>query len=226
MYSGGAWTIRSDQSCSSLPRQTSCGSRSRLRRWYASWTGDLSSSRIRLSNSAVGMLRRLASLCVRASTSIVLFLLLLIHAPSRRLLLHELIDQCLETRVDLIDCGKLRERPPAEFSEIVHTRHPIGAHGVRLLLRVLAAIALHFDDQIERLLLFVIDLDDEIGDIAARRRAHQIRHFEAEVLVLHIGAHTRMRFHNAAEFGLPVAVADDPVDVAFARVGLPARLLR
>ncbi len=31
MYSGGACTTRSDQSCSSLPRQTNCGSRSRLR---------------------------------------------------------------------------------------------------------------------------------------------------------------------------------------------------
>ena len=31
MYRGGALTTRSDQSCSSLPRQTSWGSRSRLR---------------------------------------------------------------------------------------------------------------------------------------------------------------------------------------------------
>ena len=35
-----------------------------------------------------------------------------------------------------------------------------------------------------------------------------------------------MRFGDAAELGLPVAVADHPVDVAAARVGLPARLLR
>ena len=32
MYKGGAWTTRSDQSCSSFPRHTSCGSRSRFRR--------------------------------------------------------------------------------------------------------------------------------------------------------------------------------------------------
>src|SRR4051794_4145988 len=60
-----ACTIRSDQCCSSLPRQTSCGSRSRLR-LYGTAVGLLSLSPMKGSCSAVGILRRL-SLCRSAS---------------------------------------------------------------------------------------------------------------------------------------------------------------
>ena len=45
-------------------------------------------------------------------------------------------------------------------------------------------------------------------------------------MVLDVGADLRVRLDEAAEFRLPVAVADHPVDVAAARVGLPAGLLR
>ena len=37
MYSGGASMYRSDWSCASFPRHTSCGSRSLFRRSYAIW---------------------------------------------------------------------------------------------------------------------------------------------------------------------------------------------
>ena len=65
MKSGGAGTTRSDRFCSSLPRQTSCGSRSRFRRSYATSTGLRSSCAITGSCSAVGMFLRDASSCSR-----------------------------------------------------------------------------------------------------------------------------------------------------------------
>src|SRR5450432_3967676 len=68
MYSGGACVTKSDQSCSSLPRQTNCGSRSRLRRSYATQIGVCSSLRITDWNSAVGMFLRDASSWVSVST--------------------------------------------------------------------------------------------------------------------------------------------------------------
>ena len=45
-------------------------------------------------------------------------------------------------------------------------------------------------------------------------------------MVLDVGADLRVRLDEAAELRLPVAVADHPVDVAAARVGLPAGRLR
>src|SRR3546814_1549252 len=71
MYSGGALTTRSDQSCWSLPRHTNCGSRSGLRaafsssspllpRGYFTLTGAWSAFCITDWYSAVGMFLRLA----------------------------------------------------------------------------------------------------------------------------------------------------------------------
>ena len=44
-----------------------------------------------------------------------------------------------------------------------------------------------------------------------------VRHLEAEVVVLRVGAHARVRLGDAAELGLPVAVEDDPVDMVLRR---------
>ena len=68
MNSGGALTTRSDQSRVSLPRQTSCGSRSGLRRSIAVRIEYASSFSITASNSAVGMFGRLALSCLSVST--------------------------------------------------------------------------------------------------------------------------------------------------------------
>jgi hypothetical protein len=68
MYSGGAGTTRSDQSCSSFPLHTSCGSRSRFRRSYATWIGVWLSFSISDWYSAVGMFFLEASSCFSAST--------------------------------------------------------------------------------------------------------------------------------------------------------------
>ena len=76
------------------------------------------------------------------------------------------------------------------------------------------------------LALAVIDQHDEVGQVAAHRRAEAVGHFEAEVVVLDVGEHPGVRLGDAAELGLPVAVEDHPVEVAAARVGLPAVGLR
>ena len=54
-----------------------------------------------------------------------------------------------------------------------------------------------------------------------------IGHFKAEVVVLDVGDHLRMRFGDAAELRLPVAVEHHPVDLVLRRraVGLPAIVL-
>ena len=98
----------------------------------------------------------------------------------------------LKSRFDPVDCSEFREGPAAKLPEIVDAGDPIGAHRIRLVLGVLAPKALDLDDQVQRVGPAVVDLDDEVREIAARRRAHEVRDFEAEVLVLHISAHPRM----------------------------------
>ena len=44
-----------------------------------------------------------------------------------------------------------------------------------------------------------------------------VRDLESQVVILHIRMDARMRFGDAAEFGFPVAVQDDPVDMAARR---------
>lgn len=46
--------------------------------------------------------------------------------------------------------------------------------------------------------------------------------FKAEALIFDVGDDPPVGFGCAAELGLPVAVEDDPVDVAFEGIGLPA----
>ena len=64
------------------------------------------------------------------------------------------------------------------------------------------------------------------GQVLAHFRTIAVRHFEAEVVVLDVGANAGMCFGHAAELGLPIAVEDHPVDVAAARVGFPADRFR
>src|SRR2546427_11656773 len=74
--------------------------------------------------------------------------------------------------------------------------------------------------------LLVIHHQDEAGSIHARVRAVAVRHHKAQVVVFDVGADARMGLGHAAEFGLPVAIEDNPIDVAAARVGLPSIGLR
>src|SRR3546814_8851321 len=60
------------------------------------------------------------------------------------------------------------------------------------------------------------------------RSAVAVGHIQSEVMVLYIGTDTRMLFDYPAEFGLPITVENDPVDLAFRRrsVRLPSIGLR
>src|SRR5688572_14452923 len=71
-----------------------------------------------------------------------------VHHLSERLL-HPL----LELRLHPVNVLQLRERPASEGSEMVDPRHPIGLRRELLLLRILAAIALDLNDEVEQVLL-------------------------------------------------------------------------
>ena len=146
--------------------------------------------------------------------------------PGRRLrrggldhLVEFAFDLGLEISLDLIDLGELGERPAAVGAEMVHAGHPVGVHRGFLLLRILAAVALDLDDEMQQVIgaVAVIHQHDEVGQILPHLGAVAIRHFQAEVVVLHVGDHLGMRFGHAAELRLPVAVEHDPVDVVLRR---------
>ena len=92
------------------------------------------------------------------------------------------------------------------------------------LFGVLTPVAFDFDDQVQQVVLTVtvIHQHDEIGEVFAGLGTIAVRHFQTEIVIFDIGLDPRMRFRHAAEFGLPVAVENHPVDMAAAGVGLPA----
>src|SRR4051794_32601341 len=70
----------------------------------------------------------------------------------------------------------------------------------------------------------VIHKHDEVWKVLAGLGAISIGHFQAEVMVLGVGDHFGMRFSDAAEFSLPIAIIHDPVDLIFGwrPAGVPA----
>ena len=93
-----------------------------------------------------------------------------------------------------------------------------------LLLGVLAPVALDLDDEVQQVIVAVavIHQNDEVRKVPARLRAEAIRHFKAEVVILDVGAHPRMRLGHAAELAFPVAIENHPVDVAAAGARSPS----
>lgn len=148
-----------------------------------------------------------------------------LHSVSLVSLPGERLDELVEIGVNVEDTAELGESPAAEFAKVVDAGNPIRAHGVGFLFCVLAAIAFDLYDKVERLFLAVVNLNDEIRKVFVRRAAHKIRDFKAETLILDVSADARVCLGHAAKFRLPIAVANHPVDVAFSRVGFPARRL-
>src|SRR5688572_29105669 len=107
---------------------------------------------------------------------------------------------------------------------MIDAGYPIGLNGFGFSHGILAAIAFDLNDEMEEVIgpTTVIDQDDEIRDVAPQFAAEVIRNFQAEIMILNVGAYLRMAFGNAAELGFPIAVEDDPVDVAFLSVRFPA----
>ncbi|OQB36387.1 MAG: hypothetical protein BWY09_01949 [Candidatus Hydrogenedentes bacterium ADurb.Bin179] len=71
----------------------------------------------------------------------------------------------------------------------------------------------------------IVYLDDEIGNIAACFRAIAVGYFQSQVMVLHIGPHPGMGLGDPAELRFPIAIEDDPVDVATVRSRFPPERL-
>ena len=72
----------------------------------------------------------------------------------------------------------------------------------------------------------VVHQNNEVRHVRPGFRLEPVGNFQAEPMVLDLGAHPRMRLRDAIEFGLPLSVVDRLVDVAAVGVGLPPRLLR
>jgi hypothetical protein len=101
---------------------------------------------------------------------------------------------------------------------------PAGFHGFALILRVFAVDALDFHDEAQGIIgaVAVVDEDDEVGDIDEVLGTAARRDFKAEALVFGVGNDLQIGLGDAAELSFSVAVQGDPVDVAFAGIGLPA----
>ena len=111
--------------------------------------------------------------------------------------------------------------------QAVHRRHPVVLHRLLLHLGVFASVALHFHHQVQRVILAVaiVHADDEVGNVSTDIATYPVGHGEAQALVRHIGEDVGVRFQQAAEFHLPVAVAYRAVHMAAPCVGLPDGLL-
>src|SRR5580700_1738255 len=212
---GGACVTRSDQSCSSLPRQTSWGSRSRFRRSYATRTGLCSSLCITDWNSAVGIFFREASSWVSVSTvfffsslGVLLAMLSLHHRLHTKGLDHLIelgLDLGFEVSLDLIGVGELGEGPPAVLAVVVNSGRPVGIHCCLFLLGVFATVTFDLHDEVQKVVVpvSVVHQDDEVGKVPSRFGAVTVRHFQPEVMILDVRLHPRVGFGYAAELGLP-----------------------
>lgn len=130
----------------------------------------------------------------------------------------------LKVGLNLVHFREFSKSTATVATIVVDSGDPVGVHRRFLLFRILASIALDLHNQVRQVLfpLPVLDQPDEIGKIRTRFRTVAVRHFEAEVLILHVRPYPRVRFGHAAELRLPIAVENHPVDVAAPRVGLPA----
>ena len=115
-----------------------------------------------------------------------------------------------EVGFDFIDIAEFGEGPAAVGGEVVHAGNPVGLHGGGLFLGVLAAVAFDFYNKVEQVFcaMAIIHADDEV-------RAVAVRDFQAEVVILDIGADLRIAFIDAAELRFPIAVEDDPAEQRF-----------
>src|SRR5208337_3213464 len=93
------------------------------------------------------------------------------------------IDELVEGRLNVERVGKLDKAPAPVRAKVIDAGNPQLLHRLRLELRVAATIALGFEDEVQRLLATVVDADDEVRDVAARRRAVAVRDLEIEALV-------------------------------------------
>src|SRR5438067_4750826 len=59
----------------------------------------------------------------------------------------------------------------------------------------------------------VVHQHDEVRSISTHVGSEAVGNLESEVVVLRVRRHSRMRFDDATELGLPLTIEHDPVDV-------------
>ena len=70
----------------------------------------------------------------------------------------------------------------------------------------------------------VVHQDNEVGAVNPHFRTETVRHFKTEIVIFDVGADFRVMLGDAAKFTFPIAVEDDPIQMAFGRRadGFPA----
>src|SRR5439155_23933431 len=86
------------------------------------------------------------------------------------------------------------------------------------------AVTFDLDDEVEQVIITmpIVDSNDEVGAIDSVLTGEPIRNLEPEVVVLHIRSHARMRLSDTAELAFPIAIENDPIDMATVRRRFPA----
>ena len=117
----------------------------------------------------------------------------------------------LKISFNLIHLSKFCKGPATVRAQVIYAWHPVRVHRGLLLLGILAPVAFNFDNQVQQVVLAmaIIHQHDKIGQIPARLRAVAIWHFQAEIVVLDVGLHLRVRLGDAAKLGFPVTVEDN-----------------
>src|SRR5205823_14618131 len=120
------------------------------------------------------------------------------------------------------------EAPASVGGKVVHTGNPIGFHRGLLFLCIFAPIAFDLDDEVKQVFFAttVIDSNDEVGPIDAVLTAISIRNFETKVVIFYIRSNAWMRLGDATKFALPIAVENDPINVAAIRHRFPTIFAR
>ena len=116
--------------------------------------------------------------------------------------------------------SELGEGPATVSPQRIHAGHPLRVHRLGLDHGVLAAEPLDLNHEVQRVVVPIVDADDEVRPVVPLRAAHAVRHFETHAVVLGVCQHMRVRFGHAAELGFPVAVVHHPVHVALGRWAL------
>ena len=95
------------------------------------------------------------------------------------------------------------------------------------MLGVFPATSLDLHHEVQQVVITatVVYQHDEVRPVAMRLGTATIRDLEAQVVVLHIGAHPWVLLHHATELRFPVAVADHPVQVTAIGTRLPTQRL-
>ena len=69
--------------------------------------------------------------------------------------------------LNVVNMGELGEGPASVLAQGVDAGQPVGFHRVVLLPYVFTPVALDFHDEVQRTVLTVVHLNDEVGDIGA-----------------------------------------------------------